>query len=71
MEAYRHSIEHLSYEVRYLHDRIAIEQLTRWGQLAAKTDGTHEVLLLVGRDGVHVPMRGCWKEAGCSNTGGV
>ena len=33
---------------------------------ARKTKGQHEVLLPVGRDGVHVPMRGCWKEAGCA-----
>ena len=23
-------------------------------------------MLLVGRDSVHVPMRGCWKEAACA-----
>ena len=66
VDTYRKVIECLSYEVRYLHDKVAIEQLTRWIDQAEKTEGNHEVLLLVGRDGVHVPMRGCWKEAGCA-----
>ena len=34
------------------------EQLTRWIDQAGKTAGNHEVLLLVGSDGVHVPMQG-------------
>lgn len=66
VDTYRRVVECLSYEVRYLHDKVAIEQLTRWIDKAAETQGNHEVLLLVGRDGVHVPMRGCWKEAGCA-----
>ena len=66
VDTYRKVVESLSYQVRYLHDKVAIEQLTQWIAKAGKTEGKHEVLLLVGRDGVHVPMRGCWKEAGCA-----
>ncbi len=66
VDSYRRVVECLSYEVRFLHDKVAIEQLAQWIDDASKTNGNHEVLLLVGRDGVHVPMRGCWKEAGCA-----
>lgn len=66
VEAYRGTVERLSYEVRYLHDDVAIEQLTQWIEKAANSKGKHEVLLMVGRDGVHVPMRPLWKEAGCA-----
>ena len=37
-----------------------------WIDQAAKTKGKHDVLLLVGRDGVHVPLRESWKEAACA-----
>ena len=66
VDTYRSVVESLSYEVRYLHDNVAIDMLARWIEDARKSEGKHEVLLLVGRDGVHVPMRGCWKEAGCA-----
>lgn len=66
VDTYRSVVGALSYEVRYLHDKVAIEMLVQWIEDARKTEGKHEVLLLVGCDGVHVPMRGCWKEAGCA-----
>ncbi len=66
VDTYRSVVESLSYEVGYLHDAVAIQELARLIEDARKTKGKHEVLLLVGRDGVHVPMRGCWKEAGCA-----
>jgi hypothetical protein len=66
VDTYRSVVESLSYEVGYLHDGVAIQELARLIEEAKKTEGKHEVLLLVGRDGVQVPMRGCWKEAGCA-----
>ena len=66
MYAYRRSVEHLSQEIRFLHDELAIVQLLQWIAKARDGAGKHEVLLLVGRDGVHVPMRQSWKEAACS-----
>lgn len=64
--AYRRIVEHLSVEVGCRHDEQAVEQLFRWIEEADNSTGKHDVLLLVGRDGVHVPMRGCWKEASCA-----
>ncbi len=66
VDAYRRVVEHVSSEIRFRHDEAAIDQLQGWIEAAAKTKGKHEVLLLVGRDGVHVPMRESWKEAGCA-----
>lgn len=66
VDAYRRVVEHLSLEIRYRHDQAAIDQLHEWIEEAVKTKGKHEVLLLVGRDGVHVPMRESWKEAACA-----
>ena len=66
VDTYRRVVESLSHEVRCLHDDIAIQQLVNWFTQAAKASGKHDVLLLVGRDGVHVPMRTSWKEAACA-----
>lgn len=66
VDAYRRAVEHISQEIRFLHDEMAIKQLLQWIAKARKGTGKHEVLLLVGRDGVHVPMRQSWKEASCS-----
>jgi len=66
VEAYRRIMGRLSNEIRYLHDEVATKQLLDWIAEARKSSGKHEVLLLVGRDGVHVPMRESWKEAACS-----
>jgi len=64
--AYRGIVSHLADEIRFRHDEAAIEQLRVWIEQAAKSTGKHDVLLLVGRDGVYVPMRRCWKEAACA-----
>jgi hypothetical protein len=64
--AYRRIVEHLSVEVGRRHDDQAIDHLVQLLDKADKGPGKHEVLLLVGRDGVQVPMRGCWKEAACA-----
>ena len=66
VEAYRRIVQHISIEIRFLHDRLAVDELLRWIAEARQSTGKHEVLLLVGRDGVHVPMRQSWKEAGCA-----
>lgn len=66
VDAYRRVVEHVSCEIHFRHDEAAIAQLREWIEEAAKTKGKHDVLLLVGRDGVHVPMRESWKEAACS-----
>jgi hypothetical protein len=64
--AYRRAVEHVSREIRFLHDQLAVVQLLQWVAQAREGTGKHEVLLLVGRDGVHVAMRPSWKEAACS-----
>ncbi|MCA9191721.1 MAG: hypothetical protein KDB03_08165 [Planctomycetales bacterium] len=66
VDSYPRVVEHLAVEIRYRHDEAALEQLCQWVAQAAKTKGKHSVLLLVGRDGVHVPMRESWKEAACA-----
>lgn len=64
--AYRRIVEDLSVAVGCLHDDQAVQQLVQWIDQAEKDTGKHDVLLLAGRDGVHVPMRDCWKEAACA-----
>ena len=66
VEAYRGVVEHLAREIQFRHDDAATDQLREWIDQAAKTKGKHDVLLLVGRDGVHVPLRESWKEAACA-----
>lgn len=65
VDAYRGVVEHLACEIQFRHDEAAIDQLREWIDHAAKSKGKHDVLLLVGRDGVHVPLRESWKEAAC------
>ncbi len=48
VDASRGLVESLSYEVGYLHDGVAIQELTRLIEEAGKIEGKHEVLLLVG-----------------------
>jgi hypothetical protein len=48
-----------------VHDKAAIEQLIAWIEQARQSDGQHDVLLQVGRDGVFVQTRPCWEEASC------
>jgi len=65
VEAYRRVIAELATQVRTLHDEVAIEQLVDWIDKARQSDGKHDVLLQVGRDGVFVQTRPCWEEASC------
>ncbi len=65
VEAYRRVVAELATEVRSVHDEQAIEQLIQWIEQARKSDGKHDVLLQVGRDGVFVQTRPCWEEASC------
>lgn len=65
VEAYRRVVADLATQVRSVHDEEAIEQLIVWINQARRSDGKHDVLLQVGRDGVFVQTRPCWEEASC------
>ena len=65
VEAYRRVVADLATQVRTVHDEAAIEQLIEWIEQARQSEGKHEVLLQVGRDGVFVQTRPCWEEASC------
>lgn len=63
--AYRRIVWDIAGQVRTEHDDVAIEKLSEWIQEAQESEGKHEVLLQVGRDGVFVQTRPCWEEASC------
>lgn len=63
--AYRRIIADIAGQVRTVHDDVAIEKLCEWIEQARQSDGKHNVLLQVGRDGVFVQTRPCWEEASC------
>jgi len=65
VEAYRRVIAELGTQVRTVHDQEAIGQLIEWIDQARQSEGKHDVLLQVGRDGVFVQTRPCWEEASC------
>lgn len=65
VEAYRRVVADLATQVRSVHDEEAVGQLLQWIEEARQTDGKHDVLLQVGRDGVFVQTRPCWEEASC------
>jgi len=65
VEAYRRVVAELATQVRDVHDDEAIKQLTHWINEARESEGKHDVLLQVGRDGVFVQTRPCWEEASC------
>jgi hypothetical protein len=65
VEAYRRVVAELATQVRDVHDDEAIKQLTDWIKEARESEGKHDVLLQVGRDGVFVQTRPCWEEASC------
>jgi hypothetical protein len=65
VEAYRRTVAQLATQVRTVHDDEAIAQLIEWVKQARQSDGEHDVLLQVGRDGVFVQTRPCWEEASC------
>ncbi len=65
VEAYRRVVADLATQVRTVHDEEAIGQLIDWIDEARQSEGKHDVLLQVGRDGVFVQTRPCWEEASC------
>lgn len=65
VEAYRRVVAELATQVRDVHDDEAIKQLIQWITEARASEGKHDVLLQVGRDGVFVQTRPCWEEASC------
>lgn len=65
VEAYRRVVADLASQVRCVHDEEAIGQLLDWIAEARQSEGKHDVLLQVGRDGVFVQTRPCWEEASC------
>lgn len=65
VEAYRRVVAELATRVRFVHDEEAIKQLVDWIEQARNSEGKHDVLLQVGRDGVFVQTRPCWEEASC------
>jgi hypothetical protein len=65
IEAYRRVVADLATQVRSVHDEEAVKQLVQWIQEARQSEGKHDVLLQVGRDGVFVQTRPCWEEASC------
>ncbi len=65
VEAYRRVVAGLATQVRNVHDEEAIKQLIQWIQEARQSEGKHDVLVQVGRDGVFVQTRPCWEEASC------
>ena len=65
VDAYRRVIADLATQVRCVHDEEATKQLILWIEQARQSEGKHDVLLQVGRDGVFVQTRPCWEEASC------
>ncbi len=65
VDAYRRVVADISTQVRSVHDDEAIRQLIEWIEQARASQGKHDVLLQVGRDGVFVQTRPCWEEASC------
>jgi len=56
----------LAEQVRLHHDSAAIERLNALLETARQSEGKHEPLLQVGRDGVYVQTRPVWEEASCA-----
>lgn len=61
----RRVVSDLAEKVRSHHDEAAMERLTELIEKARQSEGKHEPLLQVGRDGVFVQTRPCWEEASC------
>lgn len=61
----RRVVQDLAERVRTHHDEAAIDRLTELIQQARQSQGKHEPLLQVGRDGVFVQTRPFWEEASC------
>jgi len=61
----RKVVRDLAEKVRSCHDEVAIERLSALIHQARHSQGKHEPLLQVGRDGVFVQTRPYWEEASC------
>lgn len=61
----RSVVSDLAENVRTHHDESAIQRLSELIEAARQSEGKHEPLLQVGRDGVFVQTRPCWEEASC------
>lgn len=66
VDAYRRSIDEIDRTIYPHQDQQAVEALVAWTNQAVKSPGKQRVLLQLGRDGVHVPLRPGWKESGCA-----
>jgi hypothetical protein len=66
VDAYRRIIDDLHTTIQPHHDAQAAAQLIEWIAQARKSKGKRKVLLQLGRDGVHVPLRPNWRESACS-----
>jgi hypothetical protein len=66
VDAYRLNVDNIHRLIRPHRDTQAVEQLLAWTDQARKSKGKQKVLLQLGRDGVHVPLRPGWKESGCA-----
>ena len=66
VEAYRRAIQEIDQVMQPHCDDQAVEQLVQWTIQAGQSEGNRGVLLQLGRDGVHVPLRPGWKESGCA-----
>lgn len=64
--ALRRIVRDLAEGVRGRHDQAAIDRLTQLLDTARQSEGKHEPLLQVGRDGVYVQTRPFWEEASCA-----
>lgn len=65
IEAYRRIVDEVDRVVFPYHDREATWQLIDWIDQARQSSGNRPVLLQLGRDGVHVPLRPGWRESAC------
>ncbi|WP_150122566.1 transposase [Rhodopirellula islandica] len=66
VDAYRRNVDNIHRLTSEHSDEQAIEQLILWTAAANQSQGERCVLLQLGRDGVHVPLRPGWKESGCA-----
>jgi hypothetical protein len=66
VDAYRRYVDNIHRLIRPHCDEQAVEQLVAWTVQANQSKGKQRVLLQLGRDGVHVPLRPGWKESGCA-----
>jgi hypothetical protein len=66
VDAYRRNVDNIHRLTSEHCDEQAAQQLVDWTVQANQSKGKQPVLLQLGRDGVHVPLRPGWKESGCA-----